>query len=341
MEITQGAAWPAADALFQRDGAWIGTDDAYTVPLGGDRTLWLFGDTFLGERSRGRSSAEFVANTVAVQTGLDPANAVLERWPTDAAAGCVFPASEDGEWLWPLHGARVGSGLLLFFMRVRSTRPDLTNHAEAWEEEGSLGFFEVVGAAARWVADAEAHPAEWQPQPVALPDGDGVLGTAVLVDEGYLYAYAYRSGDALVARWPLADAEARDLLCPEWWAGTHGWSEDSLLSVPVMTDVVTEFTVHRQPDGRYVHTQVSDPLAPSVDIRTASHAEGPWSAPRAAFTPREADRPGVIAYAGKAHPELLAETDELVVTYASIALTRQATLADESLYWPRFARIRL
>ena len=319
-------AWPEADALFRSSSGWLGTDDAYSVPLGGDRTLWLFGDTFLGTEDR--ASAAFVSNTVAIQTGLDPSTATLARWPLDASSGPVFGADEPGEWLWPLHGVRVDRGLLLFFMRVRSTRPDLASHAEAWAEEGSLGFFSVVGAAARWVDDADAPPSSWRPVPVALPPSPGVLGTAVVVHGEHLYVYAYRDGDALLARWPLAAVP--DLSAPEWWPA------------PVMHGVVTEFTVHA--DGaRFVHTQVGDPLNAAVEVRTAPAPEGPWSPPVPVYVPPERGRPGVIAYAGKAHPELAgaSPTGGLVVTYASIALTRDATLADESVYWPRFARVEV
>jgi hypothetical protein len=336
-----GRAWEAADALLTRDGSWVGTDDAYSVPLGDDRTLWLFGDTFLGDRAEGRAAAGFVSNTVAVQSGLDPSTATLMRWPLDPADGAVFVAADAGEWLWPLHGIRLGAGALLFFMRVTSTRPELATHAEAWEQEGSLGFFRVVGAAARWVDDVDIHPREWRPRTVALPDGEGVLGTAVLGDEDHVYAYAYRAGDALLARWTREEASAHDLLSPQWWAGAHGWHDDPVLAVPVMSGVVTEFTVHRHRDGRFLHVQVGDPLDPAVEVRAAPRPEGPWSLASPVYTPPEAGREGVIAYAGKAHPELVSDDpDDLVVTYASIALTREATLADESVYWPRFARVQ-
>ncbi|MEA2698994.1 MAG: hypothetical protein QOI66_3265, partial [Myxococcales bacterium] len=41
------AAWPDADALFRRDPRWLGGDAAFSVALGGDRILWLFGDSFI------------------------------------------------------------------------------------------------------------------------------------------------------------------------------------------------------------------------------------------------------------------------------------------------------
>jgi hypothetical protein len=342
--MATAAPWPAADALFRRDPGWLGTDDAYSVPLGDGRTLWLFGDTFLGRGEDGRAAAGFVANTVGVQTGLDPSTALLARRPVDAAAGAMFPADVDGEWLWPLDGVRLGSALLVFLMRVRSSRPDLPSGADAWAAEGSLGFFDVVGATARFVADADAPLAQWRPTPAALPDAAGaVLGTAVLVDGEHLLAWAQRSGDALLARWPVADAAAGRLIRPQWWCGAQGWTDDVAAAVAAVEDVPTEFTVHRHDDRRLLLIQVGDPIGRGVvELRTASRPEGPWSAPVEVYRPPETGRPDTLCYAGKAHPELVPSDSgdgELVVTYASIRTTRAATLADESVYWPRFARV--
>ncbi len=344
--MATAAPWPDADALFRRDPSWLGTDDAYSVPLGGDRTLWLFGDTFLGRREDGRAGAGLVANTVAVQTGLDPSSATLERRPADAAAGPMFAPATPGEWCWPLDGVRLGRALLVFLMRVRSTRPDLPSGDDAWAAEGSLGFFEVVGSAARLVEDADAPLATWRPVPVSLPDAAGaVLGTALVVDEGFLLAWAHRSDGALLARWTVDDAAVGHLADPQWWRGagdpgSGGWGPSAADAVPVVHDVPTEFTVHRH-GGRLVLTSVGDPVARGViELRTADRPEGPWSAPVEAYRPPEVGRSDTICYAGKAHPELTAAAPGgLVVTYASIRLTRAATLADDSVYWPRFASV--
>jgi hypothetical protein len=175
--------------------------------------------------------------------------------------------------------------------------------------------------------------------PVPLPDAAGaVLGTALLVDDGFLLTWAYRSGDALLARWPADDAAAGRLDDPQWWCGAGGWGPDAGDAVPVVPDVPTEFTVHRH-GARLVMTHVGDPVTRGVvELRAADGPEGPWSDPVEAYRPPETGRPDTICYAGKAHPELIAvEPGGLVVTYASIRLTRAATLADESVYVPRFA----
>src|SRR6187402_1669159 len=59
------AEWPEADALFHRDRRWLGADCAYSVDLGKGRVLWLFGDTFVSEKTPPRRrGARMPRNTV-------------------------------------------------------------------------------------------------------------------------------------------------------------------------------------------------------------------------------------------------------------------------------------
>jgi hypothetical protein len=72
------SSWLEADALFFADPRWLGADAAYTVDLGAERTLWLFGDTFLATTPGGtRSDAFFLRNSAAIQTGRDPSHALM------------------------------------------------------------------------------------------------------------------------------------------------------------------------------------------------------------------------------------------------------------------------
>jgi hypothetical protein len=50
----QGKTDPEWDALFERESGWIGADGNYSIPLGGDTTLWLFSDTFVGKVKDGK-----------------------------------------------------------------------------------------------------------------------------------------------------------------------------------------------------------------------------------------------------------------------------------------------
>jgi hypothetical protein len=55
------------------------------------------------------------------------------------------------------------------------------------------------------------------------------------------------------------------------------------------------------------------------------------------FRPEESDRPGVLVYAGKVHPEL--RGGALVASYASNSSDFGTLIRDLSLYSPRFVRL--
>src|SRR5438477_11118578 len=83
----KGASWPEADRLFHQDPRWLGADAAYSIDLGAERSLWLFGDTFVATSAGGRRTASSMPrNTVAVQDGRNPATATMRFfWGSDAA----------------------------------------------------------------------------------------------------------------------------------------------------------------------------------------------------------------------------------------------------------------
>jgi hypothetical protein len=332
--------WPAADARFRSDPRWLGGDDGYTVPLGADRTLWLFGDSFIAEPGQSRAEAAVVHSSIALQTGLDLANCDFRfDWRRDADGRPIsLVETGDDSWLWPGDGLLVDGSLLLFFMHVRSTRPDLEGMDAAWEAEGSMGFFECFGWQGFRVPNPQESLQDWQFERVQRPGDEygAVLGTAVVRHGDHVLAYGYRPDGAVLCRWPASAVSAGDLRDPQWWTA-NGWSKVGE-PVVVLPGALTEFTVHQASDGRWVHTEVTGFAEPAaaVSLRYAPAPEGPWSAPTPVH-PLRGRSPGAAIYAGKAHPELAGPG--LVVTHVTIGMTRQQTLADPELYVPRVVRI--
>lgn len=335
-----GAAWEAADALFRDDPRWRGSDDAYSIPLDGDRTLWMFGDTFVSRPGRAtRVDSYFIRNSVAVQTGRDPRTATMDfAWRgTDEAPADFLPGEgpgTDAEWLWPVHGAYQDGRLLLFAMAC-----DLPPGGDAGDPLGIS--FRVTGWRAFTVDNAAQPPVRWRLEPVtARPDtGGGILGTAALVEDGLLYLWSMRAGTAQLARVPLDVAVKGDLGQLEWWAGGAEWVPGVARAAVALTPALTEFTVHRLADGRLCLVDVT-PLHgadAAVCVRWADRPEGPWTDREPAYVIPEGTRADAFVYAGKAHPEQ--HGDGLVVTYASNGRDLAALYADESLYYPRFARL--
>ncbi len=332
-----GAArpWPAADGFFRSDLRWLGADAAYSVPLDGDRLLWLFGDTFIGDGTVRRNDAGFIRNSIGIQTGMDLRNANISfHWgEKNGAPDSFFPATSDA-WLWPVHGLYRDGTLTLFFMRVVSAT-------------GGLGFA-LTGAAALRTDDIAGPPESWTFSTLELPDPPLRLhllfGVAVLEDSGHVYAYCVEEGaehGTYLLRWTAAEFDSGRLAAAEWWNGAE-WAYATQLSdgpAPVFRNGATEFSVHRTSSGRFVQIQSDGFPHSEIAYRTAPRPEGPWSELRSVYRPPESDREGTLVYAAKAHPEL--DGPDLLVTYAANHFDPQVLLNDETLYFPRFVRLRL
>lgn len=311
--------WPEADRLFRGDPQWRGADAAYSVALGGGRILWLFGDTFVAPDHPRRAGAQMVHNSVAIQTGADPTRAAMTfYWGGTARKPTAFASAATADhFLWPGPGVRLGERLLLVFMEVAKV-------------DGGLGFA-TVGTVARLIDNPDDPPPAWRVRDVALPasrHGVAVGAGALLVDGEDLVALSPvepGAHDVYLIRWPLADVRRGDLSHPRW------------SPAPVFGQGQTEFSLHRTPSG-YAVVSVAGFGGTNVVVRTAPALEGPWSAPQVVCRPAESDRPGILVYAAKGHPALAA--DGLAVTYCTNHTDFATVIADETLYYPRFLRLR-
>lgn len=353
MNAPLSSPWPEFEALFRSDPAWLGGDDAYSIPLGDERHLWLFGDSFVAPTVPGdRRSARFVNNTVAIQTGDDPRTATLEfHWGHDDSgrARAVFEDPEDGIHLWPGDGAMVAGRLVLFFMRIGGTDGGLPVETP----EGLVGF-RIAGWSAAVVDEPGRHPSEWEPRfltPVNVPFAELVGNAGVFVDDGHLHAHAHPSAGArgapgsgsYLCRWPVESVVEGDLTGATWWHDGRWVPPASLAGPPtmVLSPPLTEFTVHHH-GGRWYATQLLRLGTGDLAIRSARHPTAGWSAPieihRAAEVGPDSDH-DVIAYAGKSHPAL---TDDgaWLVTYATNTRALDTIYDRMDLYFPHCRRYR-
>ena len=104
----QPSATKASDlsAEFNRRGpVWGGGDGAEPVPIDGGRTLWLFGDTYIGSGSYGGplTTSGLVHNSMVVQYGGSCFAYLLAGSPGHWGSAIADPNSTD--WYWPDSGA--------------------------------------------------------------------------------------------------------------------------------------------------------------------------------------------------------------------------------------------
>lgn len=331
---------PRHEALFERRSGWTGGDGVFSAPLGPERILWLFGDTFIGEVADNRHvQALLVNNTLALQRGLRPETAAVDFFHGRDAAGRpeAFVRPVDGVgWFWPYHAILTEAGLFLFLIQVERTADPL-----------AFGF-QLVATWLGHVVNPEDPPGDWVVRQHKLPWGSGtrLFGSALLRqgDQVYIFGVVDEKAagvlrkDVILARAPADRPEEFGRW--RFWSGA-GWSAEADAAAPVCRDAANEFSVSFQPAlGRYLMVYTRGSLSADIVLRHAPAPEGPWSDPIALYRCPEAGWDArIFCYAAKGHPAI-SGPEELVVTYTTNATDFDLVLNDARLYRPRFLRLR-
>lgn len=351
----EAAPAPELDALFARTSGWIGADGDYSVPLGENRTLWLFSDTFVGDVKEGkRVGATMINNSVAILQSPSPT--LGERGPRGVGKPAEFfyktgqdgrPASfvtpDDGRgYFWLFDGIMTSKGLYMFLPRVEHS-------------DDSPAFpFRLFGMRLGHVPKPSGSPLDWKIAQRDVPfsrferDRSIFFGSAVtkVGSEVYIYGLdarrvgepAERRAAMIVARVPedeFGDFGAwRFYSSGEW---TWNWENCDRL----FEGCPTEYSVSYVPGiEQYAAVYTEGGIFGNIMVRFAPRPEGPWGEPIKAFDcPDKRWHEKAYSYAAKAHPELATSPNELIVTYATNSTNFPDLFDDARLYWPRFVRL--
>jgi hypothetical protein len=327
---------PDWDQRFQRSNGWLGADVAYSIPLGANKTLWLFGDTFVGQVSNGkRIKPRMIHSSIAIQQiGGEPQYFFPTNKNGAPASFIGSPAPRSDFWL--LDGARTRNGLYFFMQQVR------------WLDSSIWGF-KCTNSWLAHVENPDDSPAQWKITTrklpfTMLPGGQNVIiGCETLVSGGYVYIYGYCNAEnstaqksAILARAP--EGKLNDV--PAWQFFSNGhWTDDFQKSTPLFSGVGAEGSVSWQPFLKKFTFVYTDGIWGTIVMRTADAPEGPWGELVKLYQcPEMQISPSIFCYAGKGHPELSA-TKELLISYAVNSQKESEVLNDARLYWPRFVRV--
>ncbi len=361
------------ESAFTRTDGWTGADGVATVPLSKSRTLWLFGDSFIGPVRDGKHAegTTMVNNTIAISpiSVIPPApDALTFHWsqtPDHKPAAWSIPegtpTGEKAEWFWPAGGGIVAPGgdvegkeRLLLFMIKLGRRADVP--------KDSIWNFEARGTTLLTIPNPQDAPDQWLKlqYPIAplLDDANRQVtwGAAVLsarnpgdpADDLYITGIDTTSvlnKQLLLARARSATIERFDTW--KFWDG-KAWSPRARDAAPLASPLASEMSLHllnlgdtNSPKWRYVMLYSELTLGPRILCRTADKPEGPWSEPQTLYTcPEPASDKKLMVYACKAHPEL-SRPGELLVSYCVNSTDFWDVIAHAEKYRPRFVRIPL
>jgi hypothetical protein len=337
---------------FPFQNGWWGADAAYSIPLPGGRSVWIFGDTLYGDkRVVVGNEPRMVRNSIGISRCDDKGQWALQYVirhgengkPQDFFQARILRPRATNTWYWALDGFVHEKDLwvtLLCMRNARVKRPD--------------GFdFETCGTDLAKVSDLDADPQKWKVAYFPLV-ADGVAAypsATAVVDGAYAYLFAlYEKGarSMLLTRIPLAPFGDLQYLANSGKKKTGEWEPGfkPKNAMPVMDRGTSEMTVRYHADTRKWLAVMRSPdlSSDAILLRSAPAITGPWSAGEVIYRIPEMqkDSPGydknVFCYAGKEHPEF-ERPGSLVITYVCNTMKVPDLVTNLKIYVPKVVEV--
>jgi hypothetical protein len=324
IEAHQGQCLPA----FPDKDGWYGGDGAYSIKLNGERTLWLFGDTFVAseEGRKDRIDMDVILGiTLAISTC--PVNSEFKiQYYLKKKNGKFISSFGENEWLWPQDPFIIDDILYIPLIAVKATN-----------KKGELFNFKITGHKLARIKDfSAADPYKWSIDYIdltpAIPPEIAAFATTSVVHDNYVYFYpfyAYSKDTVNVLGNILARIPASKLDRPEgaieYFAEDGTWLNNlNPARVKVVLEAgVSELSVrYHSADKKWIAVYLNTQNKGDRFLyQTADKPEGPWTEPKdLGVKVPEVDPNSALydknsfCYAGKEHIEF-ARKKNLVVTY--------------------------
>ena len=321
--------------MFNRDCCgYTGGDGTFSVLLPDGRTIWIFGDTFLGnvypDNTRERTIPIFIRNSVVVQDG--DSVITLHQGTKEHPVSFVVPppeitgnkkVSEDSVWFWPCDGFVENNRFKLFLSGIMRA------------DTGMWGF-RWTGT---WLATYSLPDIKEEVIiPIPYSQKNQVhYGNAILEERDYTYVYGGKDSKPHVARFASGDVTGPW----EFFTGT-GWSSDPAMSVPMTDiDVSEQFSVIKIKNKYVIITQTGAFLSPKIYSFVSDKPYGTWSQKTLLYiTPIPEGNKNLFTYNALAHPQFTKD-GELLISYNMNSMLLEDHFRDADIYRPRFIRVPL
>lgn len=317
---------------------FLGADGAFSVPLSENKSLWIFGDTFVEQPTASmRRGSAFIRNSVAtVDRSSESPGKVEFFWDRSQTTPASFFPHDGIHWHWVGTGALADGMLVLFCYKVAPA--------------SNFFQFTVADTCLIRVENPLDSPEKWSYEITDLGFGSmrRAFCSAAYVEDGYVYLLGFDSilfkGRSVLARVPverLKSSPGREAY--EYWVHDGSqprWSSTPDQLVSVLDEGVSESALQRFED-LFVYTTYT-PFDPAIRLYTARQLTGPWHGPIHIYdAPEHTKGEKVFTYAAKPHPEFSSKPGEIVLTYAANCSDFETVLNDMDLYYPRFVRAQL
>jgi hypothetical protein len=324
IEAHQGQCLP----VFPDKDGWYGGDGAYSIKLDGERTLWLFGDTFVAreEGRKDRIDMDVILGTTLAISTCSATNEFKIQYYLKKKNEKYVSSFGENEWLWPQDPFIANGTLYIPLIAVSAT-----------DKKGEVFNFKITGHKFVRIKDfSAADPYKWSFDYIdftpAIPQEIAAFATTSVVHDDHVYFYPFYvySKDAvnvlgnILARIPLSKLD-NPVGAIEYFTKEGIWQNNlnpALVKV-VLDACVSELSVrYHFADKKWIAVYLNTQNKGDRFLyQTADKPEGPWTEPKVLGPPiPEVDSNSTLydkksfCYAGKEHIEF-ARKKNLVVTY--------------------------
>ena len=304
--VSQGIPDSTFNTLLRTEnGGWVAGDATYSIYLPDGRTLWLFGDSFIGtvnSDSSLASGAKMIRNCALIQEG-DIISALYQGTFSNPSNFIQTP-TPDSTWFWPEHGIIEDNDLKIIF-------------SEFGTNDGAPGWnFEYRNAYVATFSYPEIELMSLEPLPYYEQNGV-MYGDRLLNDGDYTYIYGRKEENPTnnIPIVHLARTSIGDIMGNwEFFDGNY-WLDDPTVTKKLTDHPVSQqFGVFKHMD-KYVLITQEIWLGAKVYSLVANQPEGPYSNLTVLYeTPRPF--PDMLTYNSYSHPQFN-ENNELLISYNS------------------------
>ena len=308
------------DLFTKYGGGWTGGDATYSVALPDGRTVWFFGDTFLGtvNPDRSRTPTGLLRNTFVIQDGNDLTT--LTSGSSTNQTTFLEPA-EPGWWYWPGDGTVVNDTLQVIMFGFSSS-----GSGDMWD----FGY-KSIDLAKFTLPDISLVSIE---RIISEPTTN--YGACLMeADDGYIYLYG---AEKVGFNKHLHVARALDGdLSNKWTYYTgSGWSDNPEESIRMLPSVSEQFSVFEKGGQFYLMTQ-HHILGKEIYMYKSSSPFGPFENQTTIYCTPETGG-DIFTYNAFAHPQFSMD-DGLLISYNVNSFKFVDLFQNADNYRPYFFRV--
>lgn len=335
------------DDLFQRTSGWLGADGAYSVVLTGDKSLWLFSDTFIGDvhpESNQFRQFTMVNQSMATLKGNKPNPDKMEFIYGHKDNKTTTNLLENNAWLQD--GIMINNHVYLTAYQIGNDAKPITTDLIRIPIEGgnpNLSAYQTQSDVPLMIRDNK-HLTLFG---IGMLDNTSVNAPK---QDDYLYIYGYRevlesSEKALVVA-RVKKSHYTDLSKWRFWDGKR-WNPDIETTQTDQATLTTRISAELSVvpitsgvyQGKYMLIYTKDVISGIMEYAISDSPSGPFTQATPFYTcPEKNKSKDVFCYNAKAHPHL-SKTGQLLISYNVNQMGSFPKTND--VYRPRFVSIDL